>query len=69
MPWNATYYPPAMAHLPEVVRTRTICVANALLREGMDESKAIPTAIKKARDWAAEQARSNDQIGARMNRI
>lgn len=69
MPWNAIYYPPAMTHLPKVVRAKAISIANALLGEGMDEGKAIRIAIKTARDWAAEQSELNDPFGGRMGRI
>lgn len=31
MPWNESYYPPAMAHLQPVVRSKAIEIANALL--------------------------------------
>ena len=52
MPWNEFYYPPAMAHLPELVRAKAIEIANALLEEGYEEGMAIRIAIAKAREWA-----------------
>jgi uncharacterized protein YdaT len=41
-----------MAHLPEPVRQKAIEIANALLREGMEEGRAIRIAIAKAKEWA-----------------
>lgn len=52
MPWNRSYYPPAMEHLPEAVRAKAIEIANALLAQGYDEGKAIRIAIAKAKEWA-----------------
>jgi len=51
MPWNESYYPPAMAHLPPEVRIKAIEIANALLEEGHDEGFAIRIAIARAREW------------------
>jgi len=53
MPWHAEYYPAAMKHLPAVVRTKAIEIANALLDQGYDEGKAIRIAVAKAKAWAA----------------
>lgn len=52
MPWDEDYYPPAMAHLPLVVRLKAIEIANALLREGHDEGFCIRVAIARAKEWA-----------------
>ncbi|HXH03553.1 MAG TPA: hypothetical protein VNN09_09550 [Candidatus Competibacteraceae bacterium] len=52
MPWNEFHFPPAMEHLPEVVRAKAIEIANALLAEGYEEGMAIRIAIAKAREWA-----------------
>jgi uncharacterized protein YdaT len=53
MPWDENYYPPAMQHLPELVRTKAIAIANALLTEGYDEGSAIRIAIAGAKTWAS----------------
>jgi hypothetical protein len=53
MPWNSTYFPAAMKNLPPSVREKAIEIANALLLEGMEEGKAIRTAISKAKQWAS----------------
>jgi uncharacterized protein YdaT len=51
MPWNESYYPRSMEHLPPVVRSKTIEIANALLEEGHEEGMAIRIAIAKAKEW------------------
>ena len=53
MPWREDYYPPAMAHLDPVVRSKAIEIANALLAEGHDEGFCIRVAIARAKQWAA----------------
>ena len=52
MPWDETYYPPAMRHLPPEVRTKAIEMANALLAEGNDDAAALRIAFAKAKQWA-----------------
>jgi len=52
MPWNESYYPRSMEHLPPLVRLKAIEIANALLEEGYEEGKAIRIAIAKAKEWA-----------------
>lgn len=41
-----------MSHLPAPVREKAVEIANALLRRGMDDGKAIRVAISSARHWA-----------------
>ena len=55
MPWNADQPPASMRNLPPKVRRKAVEIANALLRERMDEAKAIRIATAKARAWALEQ--------------
>jgi hypothetical protein len=52
MPWNESYYPRSMEHLPPLVRSKAIEIANALLDEGYEEGMAIRIAIAKAKEWA-----------------
>jgi len=52
MPWTSEYYPPAMRHLPALVRAKAIEIANALLDEGEDEGRAIRIGIAQAKRWA-----------------
>ena len=60
MPWSESYYPPAMAHLDPVVRSKAIEIANALLEEGHDEGFAIRVGIARAKEWARRHAPSDD---------
>ncbi len=52
MPWNEDDFPHSMAHLPPLVRAKAIDIANALLRQGYEEGKAIRIAIAQAKRWA-----------------
>jgi uncharacterized protein YdaT len=57
MPWNESYFPHSMANLPSGTRAKAIEIANALLREGYDEGRAIRIGISEAKRWAtAHQA-------------
>ncbi|MDE2094730.1 MAG: hypothetical protein KGL99_18505 [Burkholderiales bacterium] len=53
MPWTEQRCPVSMRHLEPVTRSKAVEIANALLREGMDEGRAIRIAMAKAKDWAA----------------
>ena len=52
MAWDELYYPPAMQHLPPLVRRKAIEIANALLADGHDEGFAIRVGIDRAKTWA-----------------
>ncbi|HUL96769.1 MAG TPA: hypothetical protein VLT89_12195 [Usitatibacter sp.] len=52
MPWTLDDYPASMRGLPEPVREKAIEIANALLREGYDDGRAIRIAIAKAWEWS-----------------
>ena len=52
MPWDDLYYPRSMEHLPPVVRSKAIEIANAVLDQGYDEGMAIRIAIATAKEWA-----------------
>ena len=53
MPWNSSYYPASMKHLPSDVRAKAIEIANALLESGHPEGQSIRIGIAKAKDWTA----------------
>ena len=57
MPWNAYRYPAAMSLLRPAVRAKAIEIANALLREGNDEGRAIRIGISRAKLWAEQRQR------------
>jgi len=52
MPWTPEDCPAAMRNLPEAVREKAVDIANALLREGHEEGRAIRIGIAKAWEWA-----------------
>ena len=52
MPWNKKNYPASMKNLSEEVRDKAVEIANALLAENIEESKAIAIATSKAEEWA-----------------
>lgn len=49
MPWSNEHFPPAMGHLPFVVREKAIEFANALLWEVYKEGRAIRVTIAQAK--------------------
>ena len=61
MPWSSEYFPPAMRHLPLVVREKAIEIANALLAQGYDEGRAIRVGIAQAKRWGAARGVALDR--------
>ncbi len=57
MPWTVDQPPASMRKLPREVRAKAVEIANALLRERMDEARAIRIATAKARAWALHERR------------
>jgi uncharacterized protein YdaT len=52
MPWSKNNYPESMKNLDDRIRNKAIDIANALIDYGkMDEERAIPIAISKAKEW------------------
>ncbi|MGB3260288.1 DUF2188 domain-containing protein [Paenisporosarcina sp.] len=51
MPWNNNDYPDSFKNLDTPVRKKAIEIANALLRDGMEEGRAIAIATEKAREY------------------
>lgn len=60
MPWTVDQSPVSMRNLPPNVRRKAVEIANALLRDGMDEGKAIRIATAKARAWALQEQRRRE---------
>lgn len=52
MPWTKRDYPASMKNMPAATRNKAIDIANALLREGYEEGRAIAIAQDQAREWA-----------------
>jgi uncharacterized protein YdaT len=45
MPWDQTHFPASMKNFPAPQRGKAIEIANALLRQGVEEGKAIRIVI------------------------
>ena len=56
MPWDEMQFPRSMLHLEPPVRRKAIEIANALLREGYDEGRAIRIAISQAKRYVHDAA-------------
>jgi uncharacterized protein YdaT len=56
MPYTKKDYPSSMKNLTSEIRNKAIDILNALIQEGkMEIGNAIPTAISRAKDWAANR--------------
>lgn len=55
MPWTYSDYPQSMKHLDKHVRDKAVDIANALLKDGYEEGRAIAIATAQAEKWAGEQ--------------
>lgn len=55
MPFTKDNYPDSLKNMTPRVRNKAIEIANALLLEGRPEDFAIPVAISKAEEWAANR--------------
>ena len=51
MPWYNGDYPPSYKNQPEALREKAVEIANALLKEGVEEGIAIATGLKRAREF------------------
>lgn len=49
VPWNKDDYPDSFKNLNADVRNKAIEIANALLRDGYEEGRAIPIALDRAK--------------------
>ena len=55
MPYTTTDYPISIKHFMAPVRRKAIEIANALLADGSDESRAIAIATAQAEEWALKR--------------
>ena len=55
MPWYHGDYPPSYKNQPEYLREKAVEIANALLKEGVEEGIAIATGLKRAREFFEEK--------------
>jgi uncharacterized protein YdaT len=51
MPWYNGDYPPSYKNQPVKLRDKAVEIANALLKDGVEEGIAIATGLKRARDF------------------
>lgn len=51
MPWYNGDYPPSYKNQPLKLREKAVEIANALLKEGVEEGIAIATGLKRAREF------------------
>ncbi|MDZ4251324.1 MAG: hypothetical protein U1A72_01965 [Sulfuritalea sp.] len=56
MPYASGQFPSSWKNLPGGVRAEAVKILNALLKDGMDESKAIPIALSRAREYVKNHA-------------
>ena len=62
MPWNKNEYPDSFKNLDSDVRGKAIEIANALLRDGMDEGRAIAISTEKAREYMEGNKEKDDYV-------
>jgi len=55
MPWYHGDYPPSYKNQPLPLREKAVEIANALLKEGVEEGVAIATGLKRARAFFANE--------------
>lgn len=51
MPWTQQDYPDSFKNLDEPVKKKAIEIANALVRDGYEDSRAVPIAMDQAREY------------------
>lgn len=59
MPWSKENYPNTFKNFDSEVKNKAIEIANALLDDGYEESRAIPIAAKQAQQWAENSKENN----------
>lgn len=59
MPWSMEDYPASLKHLDKPVKKKAIEIANAMVDEGYDESRAIPIATSQAKNGRITEAKAS----------
>jgi uncharacterized protein YdaT len=54
MPWAEGDYPESLKNFTAPVRHKAVEIANALLKDGYDEGRAIAIATAQAKEWAED---------------
>lgn len=52
MPWSEQNFPPSWKNFAAPTRCKMAEIANALLKEGYPEERAIAIATEKGKEWA-----------------
>lgn len=61
MPWYNGDYPPSYKNQPVKLRDKAVEIANALLKEGVEEGIAIATGLKRAREFFSNEKKGKDK--------
>ncbi|PZD97705.1 hypothetical protein DNH61_00095 [Paenibacillus sambharensis] len=61
MPWKDGDYPESLKNFDPAIRDKAVEIANALLRDGYDEGRAIPIATAQAKEWASNHPEEVDE--------
>lgn len=61
MPWYNGDYPPSYKNQPVKLREKAVEIANALLKEGIEEGIAIATGLKRAREFFRNEKKGKDK--------
>jgi hypothetical protein len=54
MPWTHDDYPESLKNFTAPIRNKAVDVANALLKDGYDEGRAIAIATAQAKEWGED---------------
>lgn len=73
MPWDKENYPESLKNFTAPVRYKAIDIANALLKDGYEEGRAISIATAQAKEWGRItinklEKKANDQRPKHRNK-
>jgi uncharacterized protein YdaT len=57
MPWTHKDYPESLKNFTAPVRDKAVEIANALLKDGYEEGRAIAIATAQAKEWAEDHGK------------
>jgi len=61
MPWYNGNFPPSYKNQPVQLRNKAVEIATELLLNGAEESIAIATGLKKAREYFVKEKNKNEK--------
>ncbi|GAB6092851.1 hypothetical protein JCM31185_17040 [Furfurilactobacillus curtus] len=61
MPWTYKDYPSSFKNMNVKTRHKAIDIANALKRDKYPDDRAIPIAIKQAKEWYEDHVEGNQK--------